>query len=108
MFNHLLLPRAPFFLLALPERFFLWKNASPLEATPPDYEIDASLVLQPYAGNLHMPLAALSEDGFDILVRSWLDDVVNSTRLRQSDQWLAESGLYDAIKQGSIKTQEPV
>ncbi len=26
--------------------------------------------------------------------------------LKQSDKWLVESGLYDAIRHGSIKTQE--
>jgi hypothetical protein len=109
MFAHLRLPHAPFFLVALPERFYLWKNAPSHDAIPPDYEIDARQVLQPYLEKLNTPLSALSGYSFGILVRSWLDDVISkpdSSQLAPSDQWLVGSGLYDAIKQGSIKTQE--
>jgi hypothetical protein len=112
MFAHMVLPRTPFFLLALPERFFLWKNAPPMETTPPDYEIDTQQVLQPYLAKLQTSLSALSENGFELLIRSWLEDVVNSppdsARLGQANRWLVESGLYEAIRQGSIKAEVPV
>lgn len=109
LFAHSRLPCVPYFLLALPERLFLWKDASPLDPTLPDFEIDTQAVLQPYLAKLQTPLTELSKNGFETLIRSWLDDVINSqidnAKLSPSEKWLVDSGLYDAIKRGSIKTE---
>ncbi len=63
-----------------------------------------------YVTKLQTPLSALSENSFEFLVHAWLDDVMSASpdrpELKQSDKWLVESGLYDAIRHGSIKTQE--
>lgn len=59
------LPSAPYFLLALPDRFFLWTQPSSNEAVPPDYEFDAETVLRPYAAKLSFPLNDLSKAGFE-------------------------------------------
>ncbi len=109
MFAHVSLPHVPYFLLALPDRFYLWKNAPPLDAALPDYEIDAGQALRAYVAKLQTPLSALSESSFEFLVRAWLDDLMRShpdrARIAQPDEWLVKSGLYDAIRHGSIKTQ---
>lgn len=108
LFAHLALPPARFFLLALPERFYLWKDASPELATPPDYEVDTQQVLKPYLEKLKASVSDLSENSFELLVRSWLEDLIRSDldhrHSSQSETWLIESGLYEAIKDGSIKT----
>jgi hypothetical protein len=99
----------PYFLLALPERFYLWKDAPPHLASPPDYDVDAQQVLRPYLDKLQTPLSRLSENSFEHLLRTWLEDLIRSnvdrTQMVQSDKWLIESGLYDAIKLGIISTQ---
>src|SRR5712692_4477588 len=61
LFAHLALPHARFFLLALPERFYLWKDAPPEAVAPPDYEVDARQLLKPYLEKLAIPLSDLSE-----------------------------------------------
>jgi hypothetical protein len=107
LFTHVPLPRAKFFLLALPERFYLWKDAAPEAAVPPDYEVDAKEVLKPYLEKLQTPLLQLSPSSFELLVGSWLEDLVHAdldgARLAPSQKWLIDSGLYDAIRHGSIE-----
>src|SRR5687768_11362330 len=47
--EHDVTPNSRFFLLALPDRFYLWKDASITpELVEPSYEIDAVPFLQPY------------------------------------------------------------
>jgi hypothetical protein len=110
LFAHRALPQVPFFLLALPERLYLWKNSPPSETAPPDYEIETRQALRRHIKNLDTPLSALSGFSFESLVRSWLDDVINtnldSAQFAPSDEWLAKSGLYDAIKHGFVTVQE--
>jgi hypothetical protein len=105
-----LLPRVPFFLLALPDHFYLWKNAFSADMLLPNYEIDANQTLQNYATKLRTPLANLGANSFNLLVHAWLDDIINlppdSPRLIGADRWLMESGLYDAIRQGTIKSRK--
>ncbi len=106
LFAHLSLPEARFFLLALPERFYLWKDAPSQTPVPPNYEEDAQEVLRPYLEKIHIPLANLSENSFELLVQSWLEDLISSDREPPpAQQWLKESGLYDAIRNGSIRIQ---
>ena len=47
-----------------------------------------------------------SEYGLELLVTSWLEDLVN-TELQRDEvgshlQWLFDSGLYEAITHGSV------
>ncbi len=49
MVAHLDMPRSPFFLLALPDHFYLWRGlAAPLDIAPPDY---ASTAWRKYLGS---------------------------------------------------------
>lgn len=101
------MPRAPYFLLALPERFYLWKDAPADAAAPPNYEVDAQQVLGPYLEHLKTPLKELSDISLKMLVSSWLHDLVysssNGAQKVNTEKWLTESGLYDAIKHGSLR-----
>ena len=107
LFAHLSLPQARFFLLALPERFYLWKDASPSALVLPDYEADAQKILRPYLNKSQVPLSELTGYSLEILVCSWLEDIINpsSLQIKSRGDWLVESGLYDAIKQGSVRSQ---
>jgi hypothetical protein len=102
-------PAARFFLLALPDRFYLWKNGTSQADVPPDFEVDAREVLRPYVGKLTTDLSALNRYSFELVVRSWLDDLVNSNRepadLPESERWVVDSGLYDAVNRGYIRTR---
>jgi len=110
---HRAVPVAPFFLLALPERFYLWKNAPPNEVVPPDFEADAAEALRPYTTSLHSRLIALTENGFELLVRTWLNDLIHSnyddTNMEplspSVSRFLRQSGLLDSIHRGSVKAE---
>jgi len=109
LFAHLDLPSTRFFLLALPDKFYLWKDAPPGIVTPANYEVDARQVLRPYIADLTNPLSTLNGQSFELLVRRWLEDVVHSddsdAPIAADQSWLVESELLSAIKQGFVTTQ---
>src|SRR5215813_1877658 len=50
---HSAVPRAPFFLLALPDNLYRWKDGSDsTESRPPDFVVDASPILADYLKNM--------------------------------------------------------
>jgi hypothetical protein len=102
--THGVLPEAPYFLLALPDKFFLWKQTGSAPSGPPDYEVDAEDVLRPYLRSIKSPLAELSESGFESLVRLWLEDLVQNTSTGQP-RWLHASGLDEVVHDGVVTSQ---
>lgn len=104
---HAAIPNAPFFLLAFPDRFYLWKDGK-LDAAPilPDYDIETVDLLASYIDRLGIPLATLSEPSLEMLVTAWLHDLVHVDFLqRDAHAWLFDSGLYEALKYGSVATE---
>lgn len=95
------LPSAPYFLLALPDKFFLWTRPSSNEAVPPDYEFKAETVLRPYAAKLSFPLNDLSSAGFQSLVHLWLEDLVRDGTL-DPPRWLHASGLDEQLRDATV------
>jgi hypothetical protein len=104
---HGMVPNAPFFLLATPDRFYLWKDGKlDQDAAPPDFEVENAKLLASYVDWLAIPLAELNEPSLELLVISWLHDLIDFD-LRREDidpclQWLFDSALYKAIKNGSV------
>ncbi len=108
LFAHAQIPPAPHFLLALPDHFYLWKDAT-LDAVPPHYIVASDDVLCHYLNRITVPLNELSEQSFEIVIRNWLDDVIAGNRTTegegQATAQLRQSGLYEAIKDGLVDTQ---
>lgn len=106
LLSHGVIPHAPYFLLALPDFFYLWVDVRSADAAPPDYQIEASEILAPYLSQSTKPLNELSGYGLELIVTSWLQDVVRTELQRDAVgpnlQWLFESGLYEAITRGSV------
>jgi hypothetical protein len=106
---HSVIPDARFFLLALPDRFYLWKNATSYDLILPDYEIDATPILRAYTDNSKLSLDSLSEYGLELIINSWLNHLLSKDLTKENAQpfemWLFDSGLYEAIKYGSTKTE---
>jgi hypothetical protein len=110
---HSLLPDSPYFLLALPDRFYLWKNTGlSVDTKSPDYMEDSKMVLESYLHNSSYRLDTMSEYGLVLIINAWLDKLVNANldleTARPQESWLFDSGLYDAIKRGHVKTEAPV
>ena len=107
---HPAIAAAPFFLLALPDHFYLWHNVShPQDLVMPDYDVDPAPLLAPYVGEgLHV-LVGLSGAGLRLAVSAWISGLVSfgldQDLMPLHYQWLLDSGLYDAIKGGTASVQ---
>ena len=103
---HSMIPNAPYFLLALPDFFYLWKDSENDAGAPPDYTIDTSEALASYADRPGLSLGDISHNGLERLVSSWLHDLINADLRRERAapalHGLFDSGLYDSIKNGSV------
>jgi hypothetical protein len=107
---HSAIPRARFFLLATPEHFYLWKDSSEsLEVKAPDSVVDATHIVDPYIKNTRITREQISDSSLQLILTSWLSFLVNSKLTAESvppsEKWLFDSGLYEAIRHGSIETE---
>ena len=101
------IPLVPYFLLALPDCFYLWTDAASVNhEAKPDYQIEAAELLAPYVDQTIPPLDEISGYGLELIVASWLEGVVYADLQRETVgpnlQWLFDSGLYEAITHGSV------
>lgn len=107
MLAHGVLPQAPFFLIATPERMYFWKDQNDRADAPPSFTLDAAQALKPYVDRLNLPSQAVGGQALEMLVASWLSDLsrapIADLKLDPATQWLAESGLLDALGAGRIE-----
>lgn len=113
LFAHSVVPYSPYFLLALPDHFYLWKAASSVtEIRPPDYVANSKPILEAYYNDSFHHLDTMTEYGLELIISSWLNKLVNANLTRETakpyEAWLFDSGLYDAIKHGYVKTEATV
>lgn len=109
---HSFMPHSPYFLLVLPDFFYLWTDATPVNnLAEPDYTVEAAKILAPYLKPT-LSLKNLSRYGLELLTISWLEDMVR-TDLQQDSvdpnlQWILDSGLYESIAHGSVAIEDTV
>ena len=112
MLSHGLLPSSDYFLIATPERLYLWRQEQPERPeAPPQVTMDAEKVLEPYFRKLKQEPSKIGPEAFEHLVLSWLKDIAqsgergtsgrNSPDEDASAQWLAE--LSQSLKQAEIE-----
>lgn len=103
---HGLLPNTGFFLLAMPDRFYLWREGPSNNVNNPDYSIDPRPFLAPYIEQAGIPLEEISPQSFELIVTSWLIEVMNATnadiQINVGQHWLVDQGLYEAIAGGYL------
>lgn len=102
------LPEAPFFLLALPDRLFLWTNHSQVDPmAPPARMIDAEPLLVPYFNRAKVTPEKAAGATFELIVWTWLQRILQSPSSdalpEQYREWLLDTGLFDAIRNGRIE-----
>ena len=109
MYAHGNLVAAPYFLLALPDRFYLWRNIpNPASTMPPDFTIDALPVLEPFFERAGISIDDASEHSLELALSSWLETLTKApadNQQEKSSEWLAESGLAQAILGGRVEVQ---
>ena len=100
------LPNVPFFLIATPDHFYVWKDA-PLtaELREPDYDLNPSAFLTSLPAEIRsLPIFARTH-WFEYTVKAWLADLLNATGAGNGSarqQWLIESGLQSALQGGTV------
>ncbi len=103
---HAVIQPSPFFLLLSSNHLYLWKNATSMETVPPDYEANTNELLSQYTDQPNLNLADISEYSLEMLVISWLNDLTRPEPTRKINgtkfDWVYESGLYEAIKEGAV------
>ncbi|MDM8515012.1 hypothetical protein QUF76_02345 [Desulfobacterales bacterium HSG16] len=109
---HGLIPSATLFLLALPDHFYLWKNVGMISGEiPPTYDINPEPFLKPYYDRIGISPEGLSGISFELIVFSWLNelkltDTIPSHLPRKLQDWLFESGFFEAIQDGQIESEK--
>lgn len=125
LYVHGSIPDVPYFLLALPDAFYLWlepgekatraflegnANALGETAVEPDYSVPAWEMVRPYlgrpAGREPYP-REVSSYAMGLVLGAFVADVLNArdlTRDSAPDElwWLFDSGLYDAMRGGTF------
>lgn len=101
-------PRSKFFLLALPDRFFLWKDAGVKPSmSEPSYVIDAYPILSPFYEHASVTPDTISGPSFELLIATWLSELVHSkissNSISEAEKWVIDSGLYDALTGGYLE-----
>jgi hypothetical protein len=105
---HGTLPRAPFFLIATPERIYFWRqdDPSPNEELP-QFTLDATNELKPYFERFKQTPGKTTGQALELILFSWLVDLAESgqSRAKQDSSlgWLSESGLLDALRSTRIE-----
>jgi hypothetical protein len=110
-------PKAPYFLMVFPDKFYLWIDAEANSyQSQPNYTIDARPILKPYFERLqpflfkkdHTEVTPnqMSKQNLQVVVTWWLGEIMYSgispEDVDESQRWLIESGLYAALSGGKI------
>ena len=105
------LPDSRFFLLAMPDYFYLWAGTPPEDAKP-DYRVSAKAMLKRYMQSRHLKdldIEDLGGFGLKFLIRAWIFALMGSRLtgdlVGEEYAWLLESGLYESIRSGYIEAE---
>jgi hypothetical protein len=101
-------PKAPYFLMVFPDKFYLWTDAEDhFDQSEPTYTIDSRPVLEPYFERAGVMADQISEQSLVLIIASWLGEIIHSEKLPEnmdsSQHWLIESGLYAALAKGTFE-----
>ena len=105
---HGTLPKAPFFLIATPERLYFWRqDESGSNEELPQFTMDATSELRPYFEKFRQTPEKIGGEVLELILFSWLVDLAESGQLRSkrdsSVKWLSDSGLLAALNSARIE-----
>jgi hypothetical protein len=105
---HGIYPKAPYFLMVFPDKFYLWANEdAQLDISEPTYAVDARPIIQPYLDKAGITQGqTISSQSLVLIVAAWLSKIIyDELPLGETDEqerWLVDSGLYAAVAGGSF------
>lgn len=104
-------PHARYFLLATPDKFFLWvedENTYSL-LRKPDHSVDARGVLEPFFREFNVEPENVSGFIFEQIVGRWLKGIMYPAYRNANEDipaWVKESGLDKAVFQGDFSVEK--
>ena len=100
-------PLQVYFLLATPEKFFLWMpDRNTLEETTPNFVEDAEKQLEPHLAELGFNIKEIDGYVFEQVIAHWLKyDVMYPIKNVGRPKWLSESGLSEKILRGNLSLE---
>ncbi|MFB6097714.1 MAG: hypothetical protein ABEK84_01080, partial [Salinibacter sp.] len=92
----------------LPDHFYLWSNHPQLDpSAPPSRAMNAERILEPYFARAGVSPDQIRGATFELIIRTWLQRIVQtptSDDLPESSRdWLLDTGLFEAIRGGSVE-----
>ena len=125
LYVHGSIPEVPYFLLALPDVFYLWcdpgnkalkafvdgeTNAFGNPQVSPDYSVPSWEIVRPYLGHpggRDPKPQDVSSYAMNLVLGAFLSDVLNARHLTSENAlrewwWLFDSGLYPAMRGGTF------
>ncbi|QYF94649.1 hypothetical protein KY495_05485 [Massilia sp. PAMC28688] len=106
LLEHKAVPPSPFFLLVLPDKLYLWSSKQKKASYLPDFQAETSSALRRYLPE--QSIRGMTDLGLEMAVRIWLNDMTNtsvSTDQGTLQSWAVDSGLFDAIRRGTVETE---
>jgi hypothetical protein len=96
-----------YFLLVVPDRFYLWNNGGTDRiGKKPTYIVDAGPSLKPYFEQAGVKPEQLDGRTFETIVFSWLSKVIHANGTpgngASAEKWLIDSGLYTELAGGRL------
>lgn len=93
------LPSVPFFLIAMPDKGYLWHHHNTENNIPPTYTINLTPILKAHSSQ------QLNKNNVEMLFTAWLFQRIHQPieQIPAEERWIVETGLYDAIKDGIIE-----
>lgn len=114
LYNHQLIPPSAYFLFAFLDYFYLWDNKhlnidENNRIIIPNYRTDAKGILNSYFERINVKSETINEYALEIIISSWLTDImtqsININEVKEYEDILINSGLYDSIVGGYLTEQ---
>jgi hypothetical protein len=93
------LPSVPFFLVAMPEKGYLWHNNNQENNIPPTHIINLIPILKSHSQQ------RLNKTNLEMFFTAWLFQRIHQPieEIPTEERWIIDTGLYEAIKGGIIE-----
>ncbi|MEE4358229.1 MAG: hypothetical protein V2I97_17300 [Desulfococcaceae bacterium] len=101
-------PVTRFFMVASPDRFYLWKDVGNTpEIVKPTFEIDARPILESYLTESGISETEMTSQSFELVISSWLNSLLNDDYLPEKNngnlKWIKQTGLHESLKGGRLE-----
>ncbi len=103
-------PLAKYFLLATPDRFFLWiEDDNGVSLRQPDHSIDVRDTLKPFFKEYNVEPESVSGFIFEQIIGRWLKGIMYPVYRDSKEEipaWVIRSGLDKAVFQGDFSFEK--